>query len=85
MRRRRKPVLPQKKEDEYKINRNIRIPRIRLVGDNMEEISEAAGSKIEPEIYDTRDAQKWAQDMGLDLVEISPKADPPVCKITDYN
>jgi translation initiation factor IF-3 len=85
LRRRRKPVLPQKKEDEYKINRNIRIPRIRLVGDNMEEISEAAGSKIEPEIYDTRDAQKWAQDMGLDLVEISPKADPPVCKITDYN
>jgi len=85
LRRRRKPVLPQKREDEYRINRNIRIPRIRLVGDNMEEISEAAGYKIEPEIYETRDAQKWAQDMGLDLVEISPKADPPVCKITDYN
>lgn len=85
MRRRRKPVLPHKKEDEYRINRNIRIPRIRLVGDNMEEISEVAGFKIEPEIYETRDAQKWAQDLGLDLVEISPKADPPVCKITDYN
>ncbi len=51
----------------------------------MEEISEVAGYKIEPEIYETRDAQKWAQDLGLDLVEISPKADPPVCKITDYN
>ena len=85
MRRRRKPVLPHKKEDEFRINRNIRIPRIRLVGDNMEEISEVAGYKIEPEIYETRDAQKWAQDLGLDLVEISPKADPPVCKITDYN
>ncbi len=77
--------MPQKREPEYRINRNIRIPKIRLVGDNMEEISAAAGYKIDPDIYDTRDAQRWAQEMGLDLVEISPKADPPVCKITDYN
>lgn len=85
MRRRSKAVQPQSKEDEFRINRNIRIPRIRLVGDNMDEISEVAGFRIEPEVYETRDAQKWAQDLGLDLVEISPKADPPVCKITDYN
>src|SRR3982750_2038111 len=36
-------------------------------------------------VYDTAVAQKLAQDQGLDLVEISPQADPPVCKIIDYN
>ena len=51
----------------------------------MEAISEAAGKTITPDIYDTRDALRWAQEMELDLVEISPKADPPVCKITDFN
>ena len=37
-----------------------------------------------PAIYDTNVAVQWAQEMGLDLVEISPNADPPVCKIIDY-
>jgi len=35
-------------------------------------------------VYNTRQAQKWAEAVQLDLVEISPKADPPVCKIIDY-
>ncbi len=46
---------------------------MRLVGDN-----------VEPEIYDTRKALEMAEELELDLVEISPNADPPVCKILDY-
>ncbi len=73
-----------RKEAEHRINENIRIPKIRLVGDNLDEVSEVAGMKILPEIYDTYKAKRWAEDLGLDLVEISPKAKPPVCKIIDY-
>lgn len=36
-------------------------------------------------MYDTRDAKRLAEELELDLVEISPNADPPVCKITDYS
>ena len=39
---------------------------------------------MEPTILDTRDALRMAYDQGLDLVEISPNAQPPVCKIIDY-
>src|SRR5204863_10034879 len=49
-------------------------PQVRLVGEN-----------IEVGVYSTQDAMKIAQDQGLDLVEISPQADPPVCKVIDYN
>ncbi len=52
----------------------IRVPQVRLVGDN-----------VEPGVYSTQEAQRMAQDQQLDLVEISPNADPPVCKIIDYN
>jgi len=50
------------------------VPQVRLVGDNIEN----------PGVYPTMEAIKIADDMDLDLVEISPNADPPVCKITDY-
>jgi translation initiation factor IF-3 len=40
---------------------------------------------VEVGIYSTQEALKIAQEKGLDLVEISPTADPPVCKIVDYN
>ena len=48
---------------------------MRLVGDNIPE----------PGIFALRDALKLAEELELDLVEISPKAEPPVCKITDYS
>jgi len=48
---------------------------VRLVGENIEN----------PGIFALRDALRMADEMELDLVEISPKADPPVCKITDYS
>jgi translation initiation factor IF-3 len=40
---------------------------------------------VEQGVYNTKVAIKWAQDMELDLIEISPNADPPVCKILDFN
>lgn len=63
-----------RKEAEHRINHFIRVPQVRLVGDN-----------VEVGIYNTQDALKIAQEQGLDLVEISPQADPPVCKVIDYN
>lgn len=63
-----------RKEAEHRINQFIRVPQVRLVGDN-----------VEVGIYDTQAALKMAQEQELDLVEISPNVDPPVCKIIDYN
>jgi translation initiation factor IF-3 len=70
---------------QFKINRDIRVPEIRLVGENLDEISAVAGKPIEPGIYNTRQVQSWAEDMGQDLVMISPNADPPVCRIIEFN
>ena len=50
----------------------------------MDEISSVAGRPVGPDIYNTRQVMGWAEELGLDLVEISPKAEPPVCKIIDY-
>lgn len=55
------------------------------MGDNLEEISAIAGKSIESAVYPTRVAQQWATDLGMDLVEISPNAVPPVCRIIDFN
>ncbi|HKJ79333.1 MAG TPA: translation initiation factor IF-3 [Prolixibacteraceae bacterium] len=60
---------------QHKINEKITSPQIRLVGDNIEEQG----------VYPVREALKMADQMDLDLVEISPSADPPVCKIIDYS
>ena len=50
-----------RKEAEHRINHFIRVPQVRLVGDN-----------VEIGVYNTQDALKMAQEQGLDLVEISP-------------
>ena len=68
----------------YRINGQIKIPEIRLVGDNLDQITEVAGKTIKAGIFKTGQVLSWAEDMGLDLVEISPSAEPPVCKIIDY-
>lgn len=44
-----------------------------------------SGENIEGGVYDTRDAIKMAKDLEVDLVEITPNADPPVCRIIDYS
>ena len=68
------PRFKKEQQQEHRTNHMIRVPEVRLAGDN-----------IEPGIYPTADALKMAQDQQLDLVEISPGATPPVCKIIDYN
>ncbi|WP_318543148.1 translation initiation factor IF-3 [Marixanthotalea marina] len=73
MRRRNQPNLRVSQEEKYKINSKISSPKVRLVGDN-----------VEMGVYPTREALKIADEQGLDLVEISPNADPPVCKVMDY-
>lgn len=58
---------------------------MRLVGDNLDDVSEVAGEKVDPgTVFPTDKVKDWAKKMELDLVEISPKAKPPVVKIIDY-
>jgi translation initiation factor IF-3 len=64
---------PFKKEELHRINEKIKIADVRLVGDN-----------VEQGVFSTVDAIEMAQKLELDLVEISPKAVPPVCRIIDY-
>jgi len=72
--RRRKPQPARRiTEAAHKINRLITAPELRVVGDN-----------VEVGVYQTREALRMAEDQELDLVEISPKAVPPVAKIIDY-
>ena len=68
------PRFRKEQQQEHRTNHMIRVPQVRLVGEN-----------VTVGVYPTPEAQKMAQDQGLDLVEISPQADPPVCKIIDYN
>ncbi len=56
------------------MNERIRVPRVRLIGVNGDQLG----------IFVTADAQKIADDLNLDLVEVAPNADPPVCRIMDY-
>ena len=68
------PRFRKEQQQEHRTNHMIRVPQVRLVGDN-----------IEVGVYPIQEALKMAQEQALDLVEISPNADPPVCKIIDYN
>ena len=74
LRRGKRKQPKEKLAANHRINDKIRVPKIRLVGEN-----------VEQGVYNTRDAMRMADDMDLDLVEISPNADPPVCKIIDYS
>ncbi|MDI9339821.1 MAG: translation initiation factor IF-3 [Sediminibacterium sp.] len=64
---------PGVKEEQHKINERIWAKRVRVVGEG-----------IEAGVYDIKDALRMAHEAGLDLVEIAPNVDPPVCKIVDY-
>ena len=65
---------PKKPENPHRINEEITAPEVRVVGDNIEK----------PVVLPIREALKLADEMELDLIEISPKAEPPVCRIADY-
>jgi translation initiation factor IF-3 len=60
-------------KDQYRINNRIREKEVRLVGDN-----------VQQGVYPIAEALRIADELELDLVEISPNAVPPVCRITDY-
>jgi translation initiation factor IF-3 len=68
------PRFKREQQQEHRTNQMIRVPQVRLVGDN-----------VTVGVYSTQEALRMAQEQQLDLVEISPQADPPVCKIIDYN
>ena len=83
-----RPQRREVKNDKYnfRVNDQIRIPEVRLVGDNLTEISEIIGRQVEAGgVFPTRTVREWAERMELDLVEISPNAKPPVVRIIDYN
>lgn len=61
-------------EPKYAINEKIRARQVRLVGENIEN----------PGVFPLSEALKLADELELDLIEISPNADPPVCKIADF-
>ena len=69
----RNPRKPVQKEPEHKINQLIRAKEVRVVGED-----------IESGIFPIEIAIKMAKDLEMDLVEISPEAVPPVCRIVDY-
>jgi translation initiation factor IF-3 len=69
--RRRKP---DRRRKSVRINRRIRVPQVRLIGED--------GSQIG--IVPTREALGIATEQGYDLVEVAPEAKPPVCRIMDY-
>ena len=68
------PRFKKEQQQEHRTNHMIKVPQVRLVGEN-----------IEVGIYSTAEAHRIANEQGLDLVEISPQAAPPVCKVIDYN
>ncbi|MCC5921995.1 MAG: translation initiation factor IF-3 [Cyclobacteriaceae bacterium] len=70
----RKKVFRGREEEPYRVNQKIRARKVRVVGEN-----------VDVDVYPIEEALKMAEAAGLDLVEISPKADPPVCKIIDYS
>lgn len=63
----------KKNQQQHRINDAIRVKEVRLVGDN-----------VEQGVYSIQEARRIAERQELDLVEISPNADPPVCRVTDY-
>ncbi|MBT9190292.1 translation initiation factor IF-3 [Zobellia russellii] len=73
IRKRFRPQPRRENKNPHKINEKILAPKVRLVGDN-----------VEVGVYPIRVALDKSEEMGLDLVEISPNAEPPVCKIIDY-
>ena len=62
------------REQTFRVNRGIRIPQIRLIGADGEQVG----------VVETARALEMAEEAELDLVEVAPNARPPVCRIMDY-
>ena len=61
--------------DQTRINDRIRVPEVRLIGDDGKQIG----------VVKTSEALSYAQERDLDLVEVAPEARPPVCRVLDYS
>lgn len=66
--------IPNQNKDEHRINERIRVPQVRLIDEQGNQVG----------VVPTYEALQMARDRGLDLMEVSPNAQPPVCKICDY-
>lgn len=66
--------IPNQNKDEHRLNERIRVPQVRLIDENGVQVG----------VVPTFEALQMARDRGLDLMEVSPQAQPPVCKICDY-
>ena len=64
----------ENKKQQHRINEQIRVREVRIVGDDVESV-----------VVPTKEALQMAEDKGVDLVEISPNANPPVCRLIDYS
>ena len=64
----------ENKKQQHRINEQIRVREVRIVGDDIESV-----------VMPTNKALQMAEDKGVDLVEISPNANPPVCRLIDYS
>ncbi len=62
------------RDQKARINWRIRVPQVRLIDDQGEQVG----------VIPTAQAQQMAEERGLDLVEVAPNADPPVCRLMDY-
>lgn len=69
-----RPQKNDRKQQQHRINEQIRAREVRIVGDD-----------VESQVIPTRDALRLAQQKNVDLVEISPNAEPPVCRLIDYS
>ena len=67
-------AVDNKQKFQYRTNEGIRVKEVRLVGDN-----------VEQGVYPIQQALRIAADQELDLVEISPNVNPPVCRVVDYS
>jgi len=68
------PTTQNFSKDEHRLNERIRVPQVRLIDDQGNQVG----------VVQTQDALRMAKEKGLDLMEVSPNSNPPVCKIIDY-
>ncbi len=66
--------VPNQNKDEHRLNERIRVPQVRLIDEKGNQVG----------VVPTYEALQMARERGLDLMEVSPNAQPPVCKICDY-
>ncbi len=68
------PIDNRSRAPQVRVNHRIRVPEVRVIADDGAQLG----------IMSSSEALRLAQDKGLDLVEVNPKAEPPVCKVMDY-